>query len=79
MRVFVIQVPAEPSCRLVVEGLEPNQDYVFAVSAFTSDGKPVGKPIGRTSKAYRTSFFLSHLNAWGYCCQVSQLALSIWS
>ncbi|XP_056140205.1 cilia- and flagella-associated protein 54 [Lampris incognitus] len=36
-------------CKLRVEGLEPNQMYVFAVAAYNSQGKLVGNTIGETT------------------------------
>ena len=56
----------------MVRGLQPNEDYVFAVAGYTSGGKLVGKAIGQTSRPYRTTFSLPLLTAWAYCCQVRE-------
>ncbi|XP_025022532.1 cilia- and flagella-associated protein 54, partial [Python bivittatus] len=43
-------IPADASCVLEVQGLEANQNYVFAVAAYDSDGKIIGDSIGETTK-----------------------------
>lgn len=69
-----VDVPVEAggACTLAVGGLQPNQDYVFAVAAYSSHGKLLGKGIGQTSVVFRTTFDLPLLMAWAYCCQVSK-------
>ena len=64
------QVPAERDCILEVHGLQPNEEYVFGVAAYTSSGELVGKTIGQTGRPIVASFSLPLLAAWGYCCQV---------
>ncbi|XP_058047226.1 cilia- and flagella-associated protein 54 [Ahaetulla prasina] len=43
-------IPADETCVLEVQGLEANQNYVFAVAAYDSDGKIIGDSIGETTK-----------------------------
>ncbi|XP_070611988.1 cilia- and flagella-associated protein 54 isoform X2 [Erythrolamprus reginae] len=43
-------IPADETCILEVQGLEANQNYVFAVAAYDSDGKIIGDSIGETTK-----------------------------
>lgn len=47
---FYYQIPADETCVLEVQGLEANQNYVFAVAAYDSDGKIIGDSIGETTK-----------------------------
>ncbi|XP_039214094.1 cilia- and flagella-associated protein 54 isoform X2 [Crotalus tigris] len=43
-------IPADETCVLEVQGLEANQNYIFAVAAYDSDGKIIGDSIGETTK-----------------------------
>ncbi|XP_066490590.1 cilia- and flagella-associated protein 54 [Tiliqua scincoides] len=43
-------VPANENCILEVKGLETNESYIFAVAAYSSDGKLIGDSIGETTK-----------------------------
>ncbi|XP_026548471.1 cilia- and flagella-associated protein 54 [Notechis scutatus] len=43
-------IPADETCVLEVQDLEANQNYVFAVAAYDSDGKIIGDSIGETTK-----------------------------
>ncbi|XP_013907008.1 PREDICTED: cilia- and flagella-associated protein 54-like isoform X2 [Thamnophis sirtalis] len=43
-------IPADETCVLEVQGLEANQNYVFAVAAYDSNGKIIGDSIGETTK-----------------------------
>ena len=67
----IYQVSAEAGCRLCVRGLQPNQEYVFAVAGYTKGGKPLASGIGTTSRPYLAAHSLPIDTAWGYCCQVS--------
>ncbi len=71
-----VQVVAESGCRLWVSGLQPNQDYVFAVAAYGSTGVVLGGGIGQTSGPFLAAHSLSLTTAWGYCSQVMELVLS---
>lgn len=48
--IFYYQIPADETCVLEVQGLEANQNYIFAVAAYDSDGKIIGDSIGETTK-----------------------------
>lgn len=64
------QVAAGRSCTLDVHGLQPNEEYVFAVAAYTSTGELVGGAIGQTGRPLMATHRLPLLIAWGYLCQV---------
>ena len=51
-----VEVPASQDCVLQVYGLQPNEEYVFAVAAYTRSGELVGKAIGQTSRPILASF-----------------------
>ena len=70
-----VQVPCGGDCVLRVEGLQPNEEYVFAVAAYTSSGEMVGRAIGQTGRPILASSRLPLLAAWGYCCQVGQTVI----
>lgn len=55
---------------LRVDGLEPNQRYVFAVAAYTSDGRLIGGSVGTTGKSIVACHPLSVLATWGFLAQV---------
>ena len=67
---YHIQVAAGRNCTLEVHGLQPNEEYVFAVAAYTSTGELVGGAIGQTGQPLVATHRLSPLIAWGYLCQV---------
>ncbi|XP_033182211.1 cilia- and flagella-associated protein 54 [Anabas testudineus] len=58
-------------CKLKVEGLVPNQKYVFAVAAYNSQGKILGNTIGRTTLPLLASMPVSLLSAWAHLAQVA--------
>ena len=62
-------------CELKVSGLNPNERYVFAVAAYTADGKLVGNSIGETSKPILASHPLPILMTWAFLSQVRLLLL----
>ncbi|KAM3869188.1 cilia- and flagella-associated protein 54 [Diretmus argenteus] len=65
-------VPAvSGQCELRVEGLEPNQKYVFAVAAYNSQGKLVGNTIGETTCPLLASMPLPLLTAWAHLAQAA--------
>lgn len=65
------QVPTiSGECVLRVEGLVPNQKYVFAVAAYNSQGKLVGNTIGETTFQLLASMPVPLLSAWAHLAQV---------
>ncbi|XP_059167715.1 cilia- and flagella-associated protein 54-like [Physella acuta] len=64
------QVPAV-DCELKVYNLQPNSRYVFAVAAYTADGKLIGDGIGDTSRPLLAYHPLPILLGWGYLAQLS--------
>lgn len=66
-----LKVPAASGdCQLRVEGLEPNQKYVFAVAAYNSQGKLLGNTIGVTTMPLLASMALPLLTTWAHLAQV---------
>jgi len=57
-------------CELTVEGLEPNQTYVFAVAAYGSQGVLLGNAIGQTTRPTLASIPLPTLSTWALLAQV---------
>ena len=64
------QVAAGRNCSLEVHGLQPNEEYVFAVAAYTNTGELVGGAIGQTGRPLVATYHLPLLIAWGHLCQV---------
>ncbi|XP_019941027.1 cilia- and flagella-associated protein 54 [Paralichthys olivaceus] len=65
-------VPAvSGECMLRVEGLVPNQKYVFAVAAYNSQGKLLGNSIGQTTLPLLASMPVPLLSTWAHLVQVS--------
>nr|XP_043899051.1 cilia- and flagella-associated protein 54-like isoform X4 [Solea senegalensis] len=65
-------VPAvSGKCVLTVEGLVPNQKYVFAVAAYNNQGKLLGNAIGRTTFPLLASMPVPLLSTWAHLAQVS--------
>ncbi|XP_029029514.1 cilia- and flagella-associated protein 54-like isoform X2 [Betta splendens] len=65
-------VPAKSGeCILKVEGLEPNQKYMFAIAAYNSQGKLLGNNIGETTFPLLASFPVPLLSAWAHLAQVA--------
>ncbi|XP_059208284.1 cilia- and flagella-associated protein 54-like isoform X3 [Centropristis striata] len=65
-------VPAvSGECVLRVEGLEPNQKYVFAVAAYSSQGKLLGNNIGGSTFPLLASLPLPLLSTWANLAQVA--------
>lgn len=55
---------------LRVDGLEPNQKYVFAVAAYNSQGQLLGNSIGRKTSPLLASMPLPLLSSWAQLSQV---------
>uniref|UniRef100_UPI0037E847B8 cilia- and flagella-associated protein 54 n=1 Tax=Semicossyphus pulcher TaxID=241346 RepID=UPI0037E847B8 len=64
-------VPVSGECVLRVEGLEPNQKYVFAVAAYNSQGKLLGNTIGATTFPLLASMPVPLLSTWAHLAQVA--------
>ncbi|XP_040907982.1 cilia- and flagella-associated protein 54-like [Toxotes jaculatrix] len=65
-------VPAvSGECVLTVEGLVPNQKYMFAVAAYDSQGKLLGNAIGRTTFPLLASMPVPLLSTWAHMAQVA--------
>eukprot|EP00064_Thunnus_orientalis_P016483 superscaffoldBa00003282_g16549 len=65
-------VPAvSGECVLRVEGLEPNQKYVFAVAAYNSQGKLLGNSAGGTTLPLLASMPTPLLSTWAHLAQVA--------
>uniref|UniRef100_UPI0009B47C99 cilia- and flagella-associated protein 54 n=1 Tax=Monopterus albus TaxID=43700 RepID=UPI0009B47C99 len=65
-------VPAvSGECVLRVEGLVPNQKYVFAVAAYNSQGKLLGNTIGATTLPLLASILVPLLPTWAHLAQVA--------
>ncbi|KAG7217286.1 hypothetical protein INR49_027830 [Caranx melampygus] len=58
-------------CVLSVEGLVPNQKYVFAVAAYNSQGKLLGNTIGTTTLPLLASMPVPILSTWAHFAQVA--------
>lgn len=70
-----LKVPAASGdCQLRVEGLEPNQKYVFAVAAYNSQGKLLGNTIGVTTMPLLACMALPLLTTWAHLAQVEILS-----
>ncbi|XP_024862076.1 cilia- and flagella-associated protein 54 [Kryptolebias marmoratus] len=67
-----IMVPVvSGGCLLKVEGLQPNQKYVFAVAAYNSQGKLLGNAIGGTTLQVLASMPVPLLPTWAHLAQVA--------
>ncbi|XP_078122015.1 cilia- and flagella-associated protein 54 [Sander vitreus] len=65
-------VPAvSDECVLRVEGLEPNQKYLFAVAAYNSQGKLLGNTIGGSTFPLLASLPIPLLSTWAHLAQVA--------
>ncbi|XP_067860705.1 cilia- and flagella-associated protein 54 isoform X2 [Heptranchias perlo] len=65
------EVPALEDCLLEVRGIEPSEKYIFAVAAYSEDGKIFGNGIGETTKPILAFYPLPILTAWSYLCQAA--------
>ncbi|KAM7374329.1 hypothetical protein PAMP_006995 [Pampus punctatissimus] len=65
-------VPAvSGECVLRVDGLQPNQKYVFAVAAYNRQGKQLGNSIGGTTFPLLASMPTPLLSTWAHLAQVA--------
>jgi len=69
-----VQVAAGSDCTLEARYLQPNEEYVFAVAAYTSGGELVGGAIGQTGQPLVATHHLPLSVAWGYLCQCAYTA-----
>ncbi|KAM6301684.1 cilia- and flagella-associated protein 54 [Podargus strigoides] len=44
------EIPADGKSLLEIRGLDPNEKYIFAVAAYSSDGKLIGDAVGEMTK-----------------------------
>ncbi|XP_027535729.1 cilia- and flagella-associated protein 54 [Neopelma chrysocephalum] len=65
------QIPADGKSLLEIQGLDANEKYVFAVAAYSSDGKLIGDAIGETTKPILAYPPLSATTARSYLTQVA--------
>ncbi|XP_027743250.1 cilia- and flagella-associated protein 54 [Empidonax traillii] len=65
------QIPADGKCLLEIQGLDANEKYVFAVAAYSSDGKLIGDAIGEMTKPILAYPPLSTTTARSYLTQVA--------
>lgn len=65
------QIPADGKSLLEIQGLEPNEKYVFAVAAYSSDGKLIGDAIGEMTKPILAYQPLSVTTVRAYLTQVA--------
>lgn len=68
------EVPAGEDCIFRIDGLKPNERYVFAVAAYTSNGTLIGNSIGVTSDVIPAHYPMSVLNAW---CILAECAIRV--
>ncbi|GFO44544.1 hypothetical protein PoB_007104900 [Plakobranchus ocellatus] len=61
-------------CEMTVSGLQPDERYVFAVAAYTTEGKLIGDGVGETTKPVLASHCLPVLMTWAF---ISQMAYQV--
>jgi hypothetical protein len=66
-----MKVPASNCEKVTISGLNPNENYVFAVAAFDKNGMLIGNSIGDSTEPILASCTLSILMNWAFLCQVS--------
>nr|XP_032644430.1 cilia- and flagella-associated protein 54 isoform X6 [Chelonoidis abingdonii] len=66
-----VQIPADGKSLLEIKGLDPNEKYIFAVAAYSSDGKLIGDAIGETTKPILAYPPLSATTARAYLTQIA--------
>jgi hypothetical protein len=82
------EIPATDNCLLYVTGLKPNEMYMFAVAAYSRDGKLVGNSVGASTRPLLATSYLPLLVTWGLLAQAAyqvgvydvsrQAALVLW-
>ncbi|XP_063252340.1 cilia- and flagella-associated protein 54 isoform X2 [Prinia subflava] len=65
------QIPADGKTLLEVQGLDANEKYIFAVAAYSSDGKLIGDAIGQMTKPILAYPPLSATTVRAYLTQVA--------
>nr|XP_048691469.1 cilia- and flagella-associated protein 54 isoform X3 [Caretta caretta] len=65
------KIPADGKSLLEIKGLDPNEKYIFAVAAYSSDGKLIGDAIGETTKPILAYPPLSATTARAYLTQIA--------
>ncbi|XP_075062080.1 cilia- and flagella-associated protein 54 [Mixophyes fleayi] len=63
------EVPANGNSLLVVKGLKKNEKYIFAVAAYSADGRLIGDVIGESTKPILAFPPLSVPATWAYLAQ----------
>ncbi len=65
------QVPSNSCDQIVIQGLNSDEKYIFAVAAYDHNGKLIGDSIGESTDTILASSTLSLLMNWAYLCQAS--------
>ncbi|KAM9292811.1 LOW QUALITY PROTEIN: cilia- and flagella-associated protein 54 [Morus bassanus] len=65
------EIPADGKSLLEIQGLDPNEKYIFAVAAYSSDGELIGDAIGETTKPILAYLPLSATTVRAYLTQVA--------
>ncbi|XP_010290005.1 PREDICTED: uncharacterized protein CFAP54, partial [Phaethon lepturus] len=65
------EIPADGKSLLEIQGLDPNEKYIFAVAAYSSDGKLIGDAVGETTKPILAYPPLSVTTVRAYLTQVA--------
>ncbi|XP_030309874.1 cilia- and flagella-associated protein 54 [Calypte anna] len=65
------EIPADGKSLLEIQGLDPNEKYIFAVAAYSSDGKLIGDQIGETTNPILAYPPLSATTVRAYLTQVA--------
>ncbi|KAM6425269.1 LOW QUALITY PROTEIN: cilia- and flagella-associated protein 54 [Rhynochetos jubatus] len=65
------EIPADGKSLLEIQGLDPNEKYIFAVAAYSSDGKLIGDAIGETTEPILAYPPLSAITVRAYLTQVA--------
>ncbi|XP_067928992.1 cilia- and flagella-associated protein 54-like [Watersipora subatra] len=65
------KTPASSRCIFRIPNLTTHKHYIFAICAYTADGKLIGDSIGETSKPILASHPLPVQMAWAYLAQVA--------
>uniref|UniRef100_A0A8C3Y0P8 Cilia and flagella associated protein 54 n=2 Tax=Catharus ustulatus TaxID=91951 RepID=A0A8C3Y0P8_CATUS len=65
------QIPANGKILLEVQGLDANEKYIFAVAAYSSDGKLIGDAVGQMTKPILAYPPLSATTVRAYLTQVA--------
>ncbi|XP_025909263.1 cilia- and flagella-associated protein 54 [Nothoprocta perdicaria] len=65
------EIPADGKSFLEIQGLDPNEKYIFAVAAYSSDGKLIGDAIGEMTKPILAYPPLSAATVRAYLTQVA--------